>query len=56
MTRLEPELGIHYIGLKSRICPRCGGYIVGSRGCISIMATVIFALCVIDNLAKFLNR
>jgi len=28
MTRIEPELGIHYIGLKSRICPRCGGYIV----------------------------
>ncbi len=28
MRRLEPELGMRFIGLKSRICPRCGGYIV----------------------------
>ncbi len=27
MTRIEPESGLHYVGLKSRICPRCGGYI-----------------------------
>ncbi len=27
MSRIEPESGIHYIGLKNRTCPRCGGYI-----------------------------